>query len=115
MLVCVLVSCLFLVALWSLAGKGQTSCLSCVLCFLMFPKCFLVHISNKGGIGAVKLVKALQYNILLIVPRRYFFVDRLLFFCLVFAMPFCACIYLHHVVTCWERADLLALVCGVYL
>ena len=31
------------------------------------------------------------------------------FFCLVFVMPLCACL----VVTCWERADLLALVCGV--
>ena len=35
------------------------------------------------------------------------------FFCLVFAMPLCASVYLCLVVTCWERADLLALVCGV--
>ena len=34
-------------------------------------------------------------------------------FCLVFAMSFCASIYMCLVVTCWERADLLALVCGV--
>ena len=33
-------------------------------------------------------------------------------FCLVFAMPLCASIYMCFVVTCWERADLLALVCG---
>ena len=34
--------------------------------------------------------------------------------CLVFAM-FCARLFiLCFVVTCWERADLLALVCGVY-
>ena len=33
-------------------------------------------------------------------------------FCLVFAMPLCASIYMCFVVTCWERADL-ALVCGV--
>ena len=35
------------------------SCLSCVLCFLvfcLFPKCFLVHIRIKGEVGAVKLV-----------------------------------------------------------
>ena len=27
---------------------------------------------------------------------------------------FCASVYMCFVVTCWERADLLALVCGVY-
>ena len=35
-------------------------------------------------------------------------------FCLVFAMSLCASVYLCFVVTCWERADLLALICGVY-
>ena len=41
--------------------------------------------------------------------------DRVIyaFFCLVFVMPLCASVYLCLVVTCWERADLLALVCGV--
>ena len=34
-------------------------------------------------------------------------------FCLVFAMSLCASIHICFVVTCWERADLLALVCGV--
>ena len=42
------------------------------------------------------------------------FVDLLCFlFCLVFAMSLCASVYMCFVVTCWERADLLALVCGV--
>ena len=40
--------------------------------------------------------------------------DLLCFFCLVFAMPLCASDYMCLVVTCWERADLLALVFGVY-
>ena len=35
-------------------------------------------------------------------------------FCLVFAMSLCASVYMCFVVTCWERADLWALVCGVY-
>ena len=35
------------------------------------------------------------------------------FFCLVFALSLCASVYMCLVVTCWERADLLALVCGV--
>ena len=39
----------------------------------------------------------------------------LLFFCLVFAMPLYASGYMCLVVTCWERADLLGLVCGVLL
>ena len=38
----------------------------------------------------------------------------MLLFCLVFAMSLCASVYMCFVVTCWERADLLALVCGVY-
>ena len=35
-------------------------------------------------------------------------------FCLMFAMSLCASVYMCFVVI-WERADLLALVCGVYL
>ena len=40
----------------------------------------------------------------------------LLCFCSVFAfaMSLCAYVYMCFVVTCWERADLLALACGVY-
>ena len=32
----VMFSCLFIVALWSPAGKGLTFLLSCVLCFIAF-------------------------------------------------------------------------------
>ena len=35
-------------------------------------------------------------------------------FCFVFAMSLCASVYMCFVVTCWERVDLLALVCGVF-
>ena len=38
--------------------------------------------------------------------------DLLCIFCLVFAMSLCASVYMCFEVTCWERADLLALVCG---
>ena len=34
-------------------------------------------------------------------------------FCLVFAVPLYVSVYMCFVVTCWERAGLLALVCGV--
>ena len=39
--------------------------------------------------------------------------DHLCFFCLVFAMPLCVSVYICLGVTCWERADLVALVCVV--
>ena len=68
--------------------------------------CVLIHILIKGEVGSV--------NILLTVPRRYFFCGSfIVFFCLVFAMPLGASVYMCFVVTCWERDDLLALVCGV--
>ena len=35
-------------------------------------------------------------------------------FCLGFAMSLCTSVYMCFLVTCWERVDLLALVCGVY-
>ena len=41
MFVFVVLSCLFLVALWSPAGKRLTFWLSCVLCFLVLRQIFL--------------------------------------------------------------------------
>ena len=35
------------------------------------------------------------------------------FFCVVYVMPLCASVNVCLVVTCWERAGLLALVCVV--
>ena len=104
MLVCVVLSCLFLVALWSPAGKGLTSWLSSLLRFVTFQKCVLVHIRIKGEVGAMKLT----------VSRRYFFCGSFVLFmscvCYTFASDQC-CL----VVTCWERADLLAVVYDVCL
>ena len=37
------------------------------------------------------------------------------FSCLVFDMPLCASVYMCLAVSFWERADLLALVCGVQM
>ena len=36
-------------------------------------------------------------------------------FCLVFAVSLCDSVHIYFVVICWDRADLLALVCGVLL
>ena len=45
---------------------------------------------------------------------KYFFCGSFMFlFCLVFCLSLCASVYMCLVVTCWERADPLALVCGV--
>ena len=77
-------------------------------CVYHFPKCVLVHIRIKGG-GGWRRETGLS------PPVKYFtdrsFVDFLCFFCLVLVMPLCASVNLCLVVTCWERADLLALVC----
>ena len=43
-----MLSFLFLAALWSLAGKGLTSWLSCVLCFLLFLP--LSHMVSGSGV-----------------------------------------------------------------
>ena len=52
-----------------------------------------------------------RYTELCIAPLL---MDRLCFlFCLVFAMSLCASVYMCFVVTYWERADLLGLLCGV--
>ena len=55
---------------------------------------------------------------LLTVPRQVLLLwifDVLCFICHVFAMPLCASVYMCLVVTCWERADFLAPLCGVSL
>ena len=39
--------------------------------------------------------------------------DLLCFFCIVLAVSLCASVYMCFVVTCWERAELLALVCSL--
>ena len=53
---------------------------------------------------------------LLTVPRQCIFCGSfMLYFYLVFVMLSCASVYWCLVVTCWERAKLLALFCDVYL
>ena len=43
------------------------------------------------------------------------FADLLCFFCLVFAMPLCASVFMCLVVTCWKRADLWCLTVSLSL
>ena len=51
MLVCILLSCLFLVALWSPAGKGLPSWLSCLLCFVSFPNVSRSTLELRGRLA----------------------------------------------------------------
>ena len=77
--------------------------------------CVLIHIWIKGEVGAVKTGLS---------PPVKYFTDRskavlLLWIFYVFVLScvcyvLCASVYMCFVVTCWERADLLALVCGVF-
>ena len=56
MLVCVVLSSRFFVALWSPAGKKHDLMGVVFVVFCHFPKCFLDRIRIKGKVGAVKLV-----------------------------------------------------------
>ena len=68
--------------------------------------CVLIHIWTKGEVSAL-LNRFKPSSKIFFLPFQgcTSFVDHLYFFCLVFAMPLCAPVYMCLVVTCWERAD----------
>ena len=69
---------------------------------------FFIHIGNKGEVGTVKHVSAIQYFCLLTDSRRCFFCESFLLF--VFGVCHAVLpVHCNLVVICWERADLLAL------
>ena len=84
--------------------------------FLAVPRGFLqfVIVVFPDHTHLLFLFKPSSKILLLTVPRRYFFGGSFVLFpyyvCHAFASAHC-CL----VVTCWERADLLALICGVKL
>ena len=55
-------------------------------------------------------------NLLMTVPRRISFVDFFCYLWFMFVFLTLSCLFLVHspVITCWERADLLALLCVVF-
>ena len=71
----------------------------------------LIHIRIKGEAGTVKLVQSLQC-FLLTVPRRCFYCGSFLLFTfhvsLYYAILSVPC---SLVISCWERADLLFVLC----
>ena len=83
------VSCCLMVTCWESADL-----LTVVFCH--FPKCVLVHIRIMGEVGAIKTGLS---------PPAKYFTDcskAVLLFCLLFAMPLCASVYMCLVVTCCE-------------
>ena len=66
MLVCVVMSCLFFLALWSPAGIGLTTLLSHVLCFVTFP-----NLSWSTSESRVRLVRETGLS-----PHAKYFTDR---------------------------------------
>ena len=78
--------------------------------------CVLIHIWTKGEVGApLNWFKPAGKIFLLTVPRRCFFYGSFMLFLSCFVMLSLTSVCWWLVVTCWERADLLALVCDVYL
>ena len=75
--------------------------------------CVLIHIWTKGEVGAsLNRFKPSSKIFLLTVPRRCFFCGSFMLFLSCFVRFSCTSVNWCLVVTCWERADLLALVCG---
>ena len=74
----------------------------------------LIHIWTKGEVGApLNQIKPSSKIFYWPFQGGTSLVELLCFSCIVFAMHLYASVHMCLVVTCWERADLLALVCGV--
>ena len=78
--------------------------------------CVLIHIWTKGEVGApLTRFKPSSKVILLTVPLRSSFCGSFMLFVSCFVILSCTSVCWCLVVTCWERADLLVLVCDIYL
>ena len=114
MLIYVVLSCLFVATLWTPAGKGLTSWLSwfCVLSLSQNmswstseSRARLQGWRYETGLSpTVKYVYFIVFSKAILLLWIFY-----VFFCLVFAMPLCASVYMCLVVICRERADLLAI------
>ena len=74
--------------------------------FVWFMVCVLIHILTKGAVGVLLNRFKPSSKIFQGVAS---FVDYLCYFCLVFVMLSCTSSYWCLAVTCWEKAELLAL------
>ena len=82
MVVYVVPSYLFLVALWSPAGKGLTSWLCCLLCFVTFPNVSWSTSELRAMLAPWNWFKPSSKIFLQTVPRRYFFCGSFILFLL---------------------------------
>ena len=77
--------------------------------------CVLIGIWAGVGLAPWSWFRPSGEIFLLTVPRRYFFCGSFMLFQVCVCCVSCASVYCCLVDACWERADLLALVCGVLL
>ena len=101
------VLCLFLEPFGHLLGKG--SVLGCHVCrVLSLSQMCPGPYQNKGQ--GWRREASLSPLVLLTVQRRYFICGSFMFFSVLCMLCLCARLF----ICAWEKADLLALVCGVY-
>ena len=112
-LVCVVLSCLFVIAMWSPAGKGLTFSLSCLLGFVTFTNMSSSTPELRARLPPWNWFKPTSQILSWPFQGGASFVDHLCYIPLVFVMLSCASVYWCLVVTCWQRADLLAFLCDV--
>ena len=74
---------------------------------------FPVLFGLRQGDSSSQTIFTFYINDLQLFVMSNYDVVWVFFFCLVLAMSLCPSVYMCFVVTCWERTDLLALVCGV--
>ena len=106
MLVYVVLSCLFLAALWSPAGKGLTSCCRVCyvfLCFFTFPNVSWFTSELRARLAPWNWFNPSSKIIILTVQRRYFFCESIVFFCVLCSHAF-GSVHCCLVVTLWDFA-----------
>ena len=117
MLVCcgvVSVPCSLAVTCWERADLLAVVCVVFTfLCCVTFPNVSWSTYEWRARLAPRNWFKPSSKIFLLTVPRRYFFCGLFLL-CMSCVCHAFASVYCCHVMTCWEKADLLALVCDVY-
>ena len=105
-LVFIMLSCLFLVVLWSPAGKEMTSLLSFVLCIVTFPDVY--WLTSELRVRMVPLNMLKPSSIFTDQSKAVLLLWITFVICVsCWLLLYFLFIYCKLVITCWERADLL--------
>ena len=112
-LLCVMFPCVFVTSTYGVLGR-RGNLLYRFLIFVFFLT--LIHIRVTGEVRAVKhIILSHPVNFLLTVTRRCFFCRSFLLFLFHIRLHYTVLsIHCSLVVTCWERADVLALLCVMF-